>query len=82
MFALGLEGVDRQEGTLCRLSSLRRRKQAADRERRGRGSEGEREELCPGGGLCQLPAVPRLKSAWRKQDVKDFQTPTRPLTER
>lgn len=26
--------------------------------------------------LCQLSAVPRLKSAGRKQDVKDFQTPT------
>lgn len=31
-----------------------------------------------------LPALcgPGLKSARRKQDVKDFQTPARPLTER
>lgn len=28
------------------------------------------------------PCGPRLKSAWRKQDVKDFQTQTQPLTER
>lgn len=31
-----------------------------------------------------LPALcgPGQKSVWRKQDVKDFQTPTQPLTER
>lgn len=43
-------------GTVCRLRSLKRGRQGADSKEWER--EGEREELCPGGGPCQPSAVP------------------------
>lgn len=77
LFALGLEvliGRGRR-GKVLQTEIFRRGRQGADRKERERGAV-SRAEALP--ALCG----PGLKSARRKQDVKDFQTPTRPLTER
>lgn len=70
------EGVDRKEAVWKGLQTER------SLGKEGREQIEKRERSC-----VQAEALPalcgfRLKSARRKQDVKDFQTPTRPLTER
>lgn len=75
LVCFGLEGVDGKE-TVWNGLQTEIFKAKGGREQIGKRGAVSRHRALP--ALCG----PGLKSAWRKQDVKDFQTPTRPLTER
>lgn len=78
-----VKGVDRAEVAWKVLQTQIFKAKEGGREKRERERRRERERGAVSRRRpCQFSAVPGLKSARRKQDVKDFQTPTRPLTER
>lgn len=87
MEARGRERGKKREGQRDRGRERERGKQR-EREQEGwRERERERERGRERGFVSRLGALPALcgprqKSVWSKQDVKDFQTPTQPLTER